>query len=70
MDRRRTMKRIPKIIYQTADEIDVRVRERENEAAKLPPGDDRQSIMKEIAQLRMYADAKRWIESPGLKPGR
>jgi hypothetical protein len=64
------MKRIPKIIYQTADEIDVRVRERENEAAKLPPGDDRQSIMKEIAQLRMYADAKRWIESPGLKPGR
>jgi len=64
------MKRIPRVIYQTAEEIDLRVRERENDAARLPPGDDRQSIMKEIAQLRVYADAKRWIESPGLKPGR
>jgi hypothetical protein len=64
------MKRIPKVIYQTADEIDLRIVERENEAARLPPGESRQSILKEIAQLRMYAEAKRWIESPGLKPGR
>jgi len=64
------MKRIPKAIYQTADEIDLSIVERQNEVAKLPPGERRQSILKEIAQLRIYADAKRWIESPGLKPGR
>ena len=32
-------------------------------------GAERQTILKEVAQLRMYADAKRWINSPGLKPG-
>jgi hypothetical protein len=64
------MKPIPKAIYQTPSELDKRIAERENEAAKLPPGEPRQSILKEVAQLRMYAEAKRWIESPGLKPGR
>jgi hypothetical protein len=64
------MKRIPKAIYRTAEEIDLSIVERQNEVANLPPGELRQSILKEIAQLRMYADAKRWIESPGLKPGR
>jgi hypothetical protein len=64
------MKRIPKAIYQTPSELDERITEREHEAALLPPGEPRQSILKEIAQLRMYAEAKRWIESPGLKPGR
>lgn len=64
------MKRIPKAIYQTADEIDLSIVERQSEVANLPPGELRQSILKEIAQLRLYADAKRWIESPGLKPGR
>jgi hypothetical protein len=30
----------------------------------LPPDtDEHRKIMKEIAQLRVYADAKRWIES-------
>ncbi len=64
------MKRIPKAVYQTPSELEERISERENEAAKLPPGEPRQSILKEIAQLRMYAEAKRWIETPGLKPGR
>jgi hypothetical protein len=64
------MKRIPKTTYQTADEIDLSIVERQHEVAKLPPGERRQSILKEIAQLRIYADAKRWIESPGLKAGR
>ena len=64
------MKRIPKAVYQTPSELAERISERENEAAKLPPGEPRQSILKEIAQLRMYAEAKRWIETPGLKPGR
>ena len=64
------MKRIPKAVYQTPSELEERISERENEAAKLPPGEPRQSILKEIAQLRMYAEAKRWIETPGSKPGR
>jgi hypothetical protein len=64
------MKRIPKAIYQTPSELEQRITARENEAANLPPGEPRQSILKEVAQLRMYAEAKRWIESPGLKSGR
>ena len=63
------MQRIPKPIYQTPDELDERIKQREADAAWLPPGEARQSILKEIDQLRMYADAKRWIELPGLKPG-
>jgi hypothetical protein len=61
------MKRIPRAIYQTPHQIDLVIVERENEAARLPPGDSRQSILKEIARLRMYADAKRWIESAGFE---
>ena len=61
------MRKIPKVIYQTADQIDARIRDREGDAARLPQGDQRQSILKEIAQLRMYAEAKRWTESSALK---
>ncbi len=63
------MRKIPQAIYLSADEIEQLARDREAEADALPDGDERQAILKEIAQLRMYADAKRWIESPGLKPG-
>lgn len=63
------MKRIPKAVYQTADEIDARIRQRTADAHQQPEGSaERQAILKEIAQLRVYAEAKRWIESPGLKP--
>lgn len=64
------MKKVPKTIYQTADEIDARIKHREADANSLPPGEMRQSILKEIAQLRVYAEAKRWMESPTLKPAR
>lgn len=63
------MQRIPEPIYQTPDQLDERIKQREADVACLPPGEPRASILKEIVQLRMYADAKRWIESPGLKPG-
>ncbi len=63
------MRNIPQAIYLSADEIEQLVREREADADDLPDGPERQAILKEIAQLRMYAEAKRWIESPGLKPG-
>jgi hypothetical protein len=64
------MQRIPEAIYQTPDELDERIRQREADAAMMQPGEPLQSVLKEIMQLRMYADAKRWIESPGLRPGR
>ena len=64
------MRKIPQAIYLSADEIEQLVREREADADDLPDGPERQAILTEIAQLRMYAKAKRWIESPGLRPGR
>ncbi|MDQ8730517.1 hypothetical protein [Bradyrhizobium sp. LHD-71] len=63
------MRRIPKATYLTADEIDLRNRQRELEAANLPPTCAQyRAVMKEIAQWRSYAEAKRWIESQGSKP--
>jgi hypothetical protein len=64
------MRPVPKAIYQTPREIAERIKACEVEAAKLPPGEIQQAAQKEIAQLRMYLEAKLWIESPGLKPGR
>jgi hypothetical protein len=65
------MKRKPHAIYQTADELDDRIVKRTVEAHQYPAdSEERQTILEEIAQLRIYAEAKRWIESPRLKPGR
>lgn len=63
------MRRTPQAIYQAPEELEARIKEREAEARCLPPGDARQNILKDVAQLRIYAEAKRWIESPGLKRG-
>ena len=63
------MRKIQKAIYLSADEIEQQIRDLRADADALPEVPERQDILKEIAQLRMYADAKRWIESPGLKPG-
>ena len=61
------MKRLAKAIYQTPEEIDARAADLQTDADALPDGPERHALLKEIAQLRMYADAKRWIASPGLK---
>ncbi len=63
------MRKIREAIYLSADEIEQQIRDLQADADALPDGPERQDILKEIAQLRMYAEAKRWIESPGLKPG-
>jgi hypothetical protein len=57
------MRRIPKALYPTAEEIEEDLRERATEADRLPEGRERQAVLKEIAQLRMYAESKRWIRS-------
>lgn len=59
------MKRIIKTIYQTPEEIEERIRRREFDAMQLRPDtDEHRKIMREIAQLRIYADAKRWLGGP------
>ncbi len=63
------MRKIPKVIYLTAEEIEDILKERLAEADQLPAGPERQALLKEVAQLRTYAAAKRWLASPGLKPG-
>ncbi|MDQ8729488.1 hypothetical protein [Bradyrhizobium sp. LHD-71] len=57
------MKKIPRTTYQSSDELEVRIKEREADAALLPPGATRQSVLKEVAQLRMYASVKRWADA-------
>ena len=66
------MKKIPKATYETPEQLAERIRDREREAALLPPGGARQSVLIEIAKLRAYADVKRWLASasPGLATGR
>lgn len=59
------MRRLPKAIYQTSSEIEERIRQREFDAMRLRPNtDEHREIMKEIARLRIYADAKRWFTGP------
>ena len=63
------MRKIPNQTYQTPDQIDERVRVLEAQAVLLPPGEVRQTLLKQIAQLRVYAAAKRWVEPLGLRRG-
>jgi hypothetical protein len=63
------MRKLRQAIYLSPDEIEHQIRDLQADADALPDGSERQHILKQIAQLRIYADAKRWIESPGLKPG-
>ena len=62
------MKRIPQAIYHTPAEIEEDIRQREIEAMRIPPdSDEHREIMQEIAKLRIYADAKRWINGPAKR---
>lgn len=58
-----------KTVYQTPEEIEEFIKEREALVAAMSP-EQAQPLLEEIARLRMYADAKRWASSPGLQPGR
>jgi hypothetical protein len=52
---------VPKKIYLTPDEIEVRIAEREAQARPLAAGQTRQQLQAEIARLRIYADMKRLL---------
>lgn len=59
------MKRIPKAVYETPDQIEARIRQLELECLELRPDTDaHRRIMRNIAQLRIYVDAKRWLARP------
>jgi hypothetical protein len=58
------MKAIPKASYESVHQIEARILLRQAEADALPPGNARQSILIEVAQLRAYADVKRWLSEP------
>ena len=59
------MKRIPVIIHSTPEEIEAIVRQLETDAMDEPPdSESHRNIMKQIAQFRIYADAKRWLAAP------
>jgi hypothetical protein len=55
------MKVIPKAAYQIPEQLAERIRDRELEAALLPPGAARQSVLVDIAKLRANADIKGWL---------
>jgi hypothetical protein len=62
------MRRITKAIYQTPAELEARIRRRMDEALLLSPNsEEHREIMKEIAQLRVYTDVKRWLTGPREK---
>jgi hypothetical protein len=39
-----------------------------SEASKLPPGKERERLLRKARQLEMARDINGWISSPGLKP--
>lgn len=61
-----SVRKIPGVMYQTPAELEARIRQRMDDAMLLPPDtDEHREIMKEVAQLRVYADTKRWLAGPG-----
>ena len=63
------MKRLPVVIYSTADEIEAIIRQLEIDALELPPDSEQhRNIMKQIASFRVYAEAKRWLAGPIKQP--
>lgn len=59
------MKKLPKAVYETPALLAERIRRREADAMQLPPGIARQSVLVEVAQLRVYAEMKRWLGAHG-----
>ena len=58
------MKRIPKAVYAATEELEERIKLRQEQADNAIDAMARQSILNEIAQLRVYAEAKRWMSPP------
>jgi hypothetical protein len=55
------MKPLRRTTYPTVEELEAIIKEREAEAAMLPPGMSRQSVLRDVARLRSYAEMKRLL---------
>jgi hypothetical protein len=65
------MHRIPKAIYRTPVEIEEQIRQLESNTMRVRADtEEHRKIMQDIAKLRIYADAKRWMASPRLRQAR
>jgi hypothetical protein len=54
--------KLAKVAFQTPAELEAHIRERMDDALLIPPNTtEHREIMQEIAKLRIYADAKRWL---------
>ena len=57
------MRKIPPARYRSAEEIEREIRQKQSMADALPGGDSKQKLLIEVAQLKSYAEAKRWVAS-------
>lgn len=64
------MKKIPKAIYQTPEQLYEVIAAKEVEARALPAGAQQQALLIEISKLRAYASMKRWASSGQKNDGR
>jgi hypothetical protein len=58
------MKKLPKATYKTAEELQDEIRKREVAIDLLDEGEVKQKLRVQLAQLRTYADMKRWVSAP------
>jgi hypothetical protein len=57
------MKKPKTVIYETPEQIEAIIEQREAAAALLPPGLGRQTVLMEVARLRSYASMKRLLSA-------
>jgi hypothetical protein len=63
------VRKIPTAIYQTPAEIEARVRKLEAATIRIRADSDKhRQVMREISQLRVDANAKRWLAPPSASP--
>jgi hypothetical protein len=58
------MKKIPKAIYKTAQELRDEIEKRETAIRLLDDGELKQKLRVQLAQLRTYAEMKSWVAGP------
>jgi hypothetical protein len=50
------------------ERLDQEVRRLQTEAEKLPPGDERDALLRKARQAETAAHISEWLASPGLRP--
>ena len=55
------MKKIPVVTYQTPEEIEAVIAQREEGLKLLPAGQVKQRALEEVARLKSYAEMKRLL---------